>query len=79
MCSCIQTGNVFQGGGLKDVCHRRRNRLKTCPKKHRNVDEKKSVFFSAVGLEKKRYVVRDSAKDTRTYEYRSSMKEQEKK
>ena len=36
----MQTRKVFQGGGLFDSSHRRRNQLETCLKKQRNVGTK---------------------------------------
>ena len=47
----IQTGKVFQGGGLMDLSHRRRNRLETCLKK-KEMWTKNSLCWSAVEQEK---------------------------
>ena len=59
-----------------DLCRRRRNRLETCLK-NKEMREKNTVFdSSAVELEKKRCIVREFPKTTRTYEYRSSTEEQ---
>ena len=47
----VYTKKVFQGGGLFDLCRRRRNRLETCLKKQRNVD-KKTLCFTDVEMKK---------------------------
>ena len=65
MCSCIQTGKVFHGGGFRD-CHRPRHRLATCLK-NKEMWTKKTLCFG-VELEKKnvtRYIMRDFSKNCR--------------
>ena len=65
---------VFPGDGLKDSCHRRRNRLETCLKNRRNVD-KNTVFYliQCCRARKKHYFVRFFSKNTCTYLYCWSM------
>ena len=71
MCSCIQTRKVLQGGGLMDLCRRRRNRLEACLTKQRNVWTKSTaVCFTVeprVELPKNVtwYIVRDFSKNAR--------------
>ena len=72
VCSCIQTRKVLQGGALFDWCRRRRTRLATCLKESRNVD-KKILCVLPRRARKKRYIVRDFSKNTRTYENCSLM------
>ena len=77
-CARVYRQGAIPGWGTycRDSCHRRRNRLETCLKNQRNVNRK---HLSLTEMEKKRYIVRDFSKSTRTYEYCcSSMEEQQK-
>ena len=48
VCSCMQTRKVFQGGGLRGLCCRSRNRLET-PQNNKKCGQKNTaVCFSAV-------------------------------
>ena len=73
----VYTKKVFQGGGLFDLCRRRRNRLETCLKNQRNVD-KKALFYCCRAT-KKRYIVYEIfrkmlVRTTTAHRWRSSKK-----
>ena len=61
MCSCIQTGKAFQGGGLMDSCRDAAIGLRRA-QKNKEMRTKKHCVFYRCSVRKKLFIVRDYSK-----------------